>query len=203
MNINPKLLSELIQASVKKALKEQLPILLEAEMSKFKKELLKEQAKVPAKPTVRQESKNAPPAAKKSVQSFSEKYHLSPKPKVKYSGNPMLNEILSSTQPIRDNGYMEMFNDVDYEQSDSSIINVPTTEAGTPLSSAPASVIAAMNRDYSGMFSKEKPVPQPKVQRVQKPTNEGFRNKVMSILESDVSDFDDNYDNYDNDTSVD
>ena len=199
MNINPKLLSELIQASVKKALKEQLPILLEAEMSKFKKELLKEQSKLPAKSAVRQESKNAPPAAKKSVQSFSEKYHLSPKPKVRYSGNPMLNEILTSTQPIKEQSYMGLFDD-DSDSSQTNVVNVPTTEAGTPLSSAPASVIAAMNRDYSGMFSKGKPAPQPKVQQVQKPTNEGFRNKVMSILESDVSDPDDSYDN---DTSVD
>ncbi len=199
MNINPKLLSELIQASVKKALKEQLPILLEAEMSKFKKELLKEQSKLPAKSAVRQESKNAVPATKKSVQSFSEKYHLAPKAKVKYSADPMLNEILASTQPIKEQSYMGLFDD-DSDSSQANVVNVPTTEIGTPMQSAPASVIAAMNRDYSGMFSKEKPVPQPKVQQVQKPTNEGFRNKVMSILESDVSDFDDNYDN---DTSVD
>ena len=94
---------------------------------------------------------------------------------------------------------MGLFDD-DSDISQTNVVNVPTTEIGTPMQSAPASVIAAMNRDYSGMFSKEKSVPQPKVQQVQKPTNEGFRNKVISILESDVSDFDDSYDD---DTSVD
>lgn len=174
MNINPKLLSDLIQASVKKALKEQLPILLEREMNKIKNELLVERRS--PQPTTRTRLDSKKP------NSFSQKYQLSPKKKVKLSNNPTLNEILLQTDPIQsgENPY-----DV-YGALQTDIvappINVPTNDMGLPIHSVPNHVLEAMNRDYSGMFvNKEKPKQQPKAPVQQ--TRELIKDKFISMME--------------------
>lgn len=180
MNINPKLLSELIKVSVKAALKEQLPVLIEREIKKLKNELLHEQSQ---SKTV---SKHTPEVKKSN--SFSQKYQLTPKKKVKLSSNPTLNEILLQTDPIQTsenpyNAYSSLQNDLAMPS-----VNVPTTDAGLPIHTVPNHILEAMNRDYSGMFSgKEKVKQQPKVPAQQ--VKESIRSKFMSVLQDNNDSF--------------
>jgi len=154
MNINPKQLSELIQASVKKALRDQLPVLVESEMRKFKKELLAEQRD---RGQMSRRDTNTPVTTKPPVNRTAPTTRPKVQPKSrlsKYSNDPYLNELLSSTIPITENTYMSMFMDDETENS-SAPVNLPTTEAGNPIQNVPKHVLDVMNRDYSKMFKEQ------------------------------------------------
>lgn len=158
MNISPKQLSELIQLAVKKALKEQLPVLVEAEMRKFKRELLSEKSPITNKRdlNVSAPTQKIKASPRPTPQSFVN--NIPAKKQAKYADDPFLNEILSNTQPLREQSFMNMFADGDssgFDSSKNSIVNVPTTETGQPIQHIPSHVLNAMNKDYSGMFSEQ------------------------------------------------
>lgn len=113
---------------------------------------------------------------------FRKKYQVTSKPKLQYSKNPILNEILANTDPVpkEAGSYLDVFD------NEEDIINVPTDQIGRPLSSAIKSgnkgmnaVIEAMNRDYT-----------PLVQRMDGDSGkvaqkQAFRNQIISRIEND------------------
>lgn len=121
---------------------------------------------------------------------FRKKYQVTPKPKLQYSKNPILNEILANTDPVpkEATSYLDVFD------SDEDIINVPTDQTGRPLSSAIKSgnkgmdaVLAAMNRDYSPLVER-----MDTKQDIQK-SKQDFREQIMSrmnVMEDDEPDED-------------
>lgn len=159
-------LSNLIKLSVKIALKEELQIMkreIISEIRNSSKQVLTEQPK-----------RNG--SLVENQKRFRQNYQSQPRQSNKrLSNDPMLNELLQHTDPVpaEEAGYMGMF------ETEEGEINVPTSESGRPLTSAPTAVIEAMNRDYSGMFAKEEKKVQ--VQPVQAP--QGLRNAIVSRME--------------------
>lgn len=100
------------------------------------------------------------------------------KPKI-FSKNPMLNELLISTDPVppENSGIYQYMEDDD-------LPNLPTTQTGTPITHIPKNskvnaVIEAMNRDYT-----------PLVQRMDEDSGkvaqkQAFRNQIISRIEND------------------
>lgn len=81
---------------------------------------------------------------------FRNEFAISPKPKVKLSSDPFLNQILQSTQPLVES------TEVDYNFD----MNLPTNESGNVMNvdvhnPNVAKVINAMNRDYSGFMTEK------------------------------------------------
>jgi len=168
-----KQLSDIILLSCKKAVRE--------EMKTFKQEILSEMRKSNVEPQ-RQGSTNKLVEQQKT---FRQNYQVQPKrSNGPMSRNPLLNELLSQTQPVPSEGssYLDMY------ESNDEVLNVPTNEQGQPIqnlnSPALASVVEAMNRNYSHLNIK-------KVTNAQDQQN--FRKSVMSKMMSEES-ISENYD---------
>lgn len=101
------------------------------------------------------------------------------KPKI-FSKNPMLNELLMSTDPVppENSGIYQYMEDDD-------LPNLPTTQTGNTITQIPSNskvnaVIEAMNRDYSAL-----------VQRMDEDSGkvaqkQAFRNQIISRIENDL-----------------
>jgi hypothetical protein len=161
-----KQLSDLIKLSVKVAIKE--------ELQQMKQEIIYEMRNGLKQVIPDQPRRNSPLV--ETQRKFRQNYQVQPKqPNKRLSNNPILNELLMHTEPTpkEEVGYMGMF------ETDEGEINVPTSESGRPLTSAPTAVIEAMNRDYSGMFAKEE-----KPRQVQsQPAPNGLRNAIIGRME--------------------
>lgn len=159
-----KQMSELIKLSVKIALKE--------ELQQMKREIISE-IRNGSKQVISEQPKRTGNKLDEIQKSF-RKTHIIEKPRVKqYSQNPLLNELLSSTEPVpaEASSYLDQF------ETEEEIINLPTNDAGRPIN-APKAVIEAMNRDYSAMFKKDE-VRQPKVQA----SNNSLRSQILNRME--------------------
>jgi len=160
-------LSNLIKLSVKSALKE--------ELQQMKREIISE-IRNGSKQVISEAPRRIGNSLVENQKRFRENYQVQPKqPNKRLSNNPILNELLMHTEPTpkEEVGYMGMF------ETDEGEINVPTSESGRPLTSAPTAVIEAMNRDYSGMFAKEE-----KPRQVQsQPAPSGLRNAIIGRME--------------------
>lgn len=178
MNINPKQLSELIQLSVKKALKEMLPVLLEREMKKIKHELLTE-----SKPQQRDRSTYALTQRGDIRTQSTSQVRINKQKSSRFSSDPVLNDVLKNTAPLESTSLRNKFMDL---QGETSNVNLPTTEGGMPIQNVPSSVLEAMNKDYSGMFKNEK---QPKQNISQRPNvNNHTVSSIMPNFESSDGD---------------
>lgn len=121
---------------------------------------------------------------------FRKKYQVTSKPKLQYSKNPILNEILANTDPVpkEAGSYLDVFD------NEEDIINVPTDQIGRPLSSAIKSgnkgmnaVLEAMNRDYTPLVER-----MDTKQDIQK-SKQDFRQQIMNrmdVMEDDEPDED-------------
>lgn len=165
-------LVKLVTLTVKKAIREELQPLKQMilEMKKSNKEIIFEDSKSTKLNQIHRDFRN-----KVNVQTR-------PKKNIRFSSNPMLNELLQNTEmaPKETASYLDVF------ENEDEIINLPTSETGRPVN-APKSVIEAMNRDYSEMFKRDE---------VRKPqskqnTNSDFRNKILSQMEPLNEDFQD------------
>lgn len=65
-----------------------------------------------------------------------------------YSSDPMLNSLLRSTEPLKEErqSYLDQFED------EEDIVNLPTHDDGRVMN-APKAVVEAMNRDYSNVVN--------------------------------------------------
>lgn len=159
-----KQLSDLIKLSVKIALKE--------ELQQMKREIISEIRNSSKQVLTEQPRRNS--SLVENQKKFRQNYQVEQRKPIKISNNPMLNELLMHTEPVpqEEVGYMGMF------ETDEGEINVPTSESGRPITSAPTSVIEAMNRDYSGMFKAEE-----KKQVQSQPAPSGLRNAIIGRME--------------------
>lgn len=123
-----------------------IEVIVRKELKRFKSEIISEisSVKIKGQPIVETRQSTSDPN-KKINERFRQnvKYNSQPSRKQLHS-DPMLNELLMSTQPL-ESSYDDPMMDLD--------INVPTTEGGRPITNIPDSVLKAMNKDYSGMFS--------------------------------------------------
>lgn len=159
--------SDLIKLSVKIALKEELQIM--------KREIISEIRNSSKQVLTEQPRKNGSSSLVENQKKFRQNYQVQkPVNNRRLSKDPMLNELLMHTEPTpqEELGYMGMF------ETDEGEINVPTSETGRPLTSAPTAVIEAMNRDYSGMFKTED-----KKQVQVQPAPNSLRNSIVSRME--------------------
>lgn len=144
-----KQLAKLIILSVRKAVKE--------EMLTFKQQIL-------------QELKRPVSGKKDSLvevqKTFRQNYQVQQPRKANFSKDPLLNELLRSTQPVPADDFMEELE-----------INVPTDESGRPMrglnNPKMNAVLEAMNKDYS---SEIEPIRDNSLQKQQ------FRQSVMSKM---------------------
>jgi len=182
-----KQLSDLIKLSVKIALKEELQVMKREIISEIRSGQNPVIDGMKVSQITKKYNNNDSNSLVENQKRFRENYQ-SPKPNTnrRLANDPMLNEILRSTEPVpqEEQGYMGMFETETGEE-----INVPTTETGRALTSAPKAVIEAMNRDYSGMFKTEEKAQKPQGQG----TNSSLRNAIVSRMES-ISEGTDNYD---------
>lgn len=160
-------LSNLIKLSVKIALKEELQIM--------KREIISE-IRNGSKQSLTEQPRRTGNSLVENQKRFRENYQVQrPKTNRRLANDPMLNELLQHTEPapIEEVGYMGMF------ETEVGEINVPTSESGRPLTSAPNAVLEAMNRDYSGMFKTEE-----KPKQVQnQPAPSSLRNAIVGRME--------------------
>jgi hypothetical protein len=171
--MNARLLAEMIQIAVKKAVRE--------EMQGFKNQIISE---IRSSQNLIIDGRKASQMTKKYVDSnslvenqkrFRQNYQVQPRqPNRRLANDPLLNELLQHTEPVpaEEAGYMGMF------ETEVGEINVPTSESGRPITSAPNAVLEAMNRNYSGMFATEEKKPV----QVQ-PAPNSLRNSIVSRME--------------------
>ena len=153
--MNTRLLAEMIQLAVKKAVRE--------ELKEFKKTILTE---------IRSATSTA---SRINIDSKKISDRQIPKQhKLKFQ-NPLLNEMLNVKPLSRseiesqemDGSYLDVF------KREEAIINIPTTEGGQPIRSIPSKVMEAMNRDYSHLVKKEST------------NKSNLKNSIISRIESD------------------
>jgi len=180
--MNARLLAEMINLAVKKAVRE--------ELKTFKTQIISEIRN--SKPTNQPDQSMRPSQGSNSLvenqKRFRENYQVQPRqPNRRLANDPMLNELLQHTDPVpaEEAGYMGMI------ETEVGEINVPTSESGRPITSAPTAVIEAMNRDYSGMFPKEEKTVRPTNGQV----NSNLRNAIVSRMEG----INEGFDNYEDD----
>lgn len=161
--MNARILAELIQVAVKKAVRE--------ELKSFKTQIINE---------IRNGNSNG---------GFdSEDYYERPQQRSssrkKYTNDSTLNEILNQTRPLdrteRAAGHINNF-----KTKKGEILNVPTDDLGNPMRSVPSHVLEAMNRNYSDQIEVETPRPKPQHQRPvqQQMINPDIRSQVLSYME--------------------
>lgn len=150
-----KQLAKLIILSVKKAVKE--------EMMTFKQQILQE---------IRKPTSGRKDSLVEVQKSFRQNYQV-PQAKKNYSSNPVLNDLLKSTQPVPTDDFIEEL-----------AINVPTDESGRPMrglnNPKMNAILEAMNKDYSNEIKPIKNTDRDKQQ---------FRQSVLNKM-LDVPDYD-------------
>lgn len=148
-----KQLAKLIILSVKKAVKE--------EMATFKQQILQE---------IRKPTSVKKDSLVEVQKTFRQNYQVQQKKPTRFSNDPMLNELLRSTQPVPADDFIEELE-----------INVPTDELGRPIrglnNPKMNAVLEAMNKDYSQEIQ---PIRDNSAQKQQ------FRQSVMSKMFEEV-----------------
>lgn len=123
-------LSKLIQLSVRKVMKE--------EFATMKREILSE---------LHRTASAGNPLKEQQVK-FRQKFQVNQPKRTTYVKDPILNEILKTTQPVQEDP-LDMYEDMVGD------MNVPTNEAGMPITNVNPAIMEAMNKNYSGMFAKQ------------------------------------------------
>lgn len=130
------------------------------ELGAFKKQLLQEGYGQP--PVKRQAVVQKSDRLTEAQKTFRSTYKSAPtNSNRRLSKDPMLNELLMNVAPMPKEGSAEEIAMVEeaYNKMSSTGLNLPTGERGGLMHSGTNvdHVIEAMNRDYSGMFSKKQP----------------------------------------------
>lgn len=137
-------LSQIIESAVKKAVKEEL-----APVKRILVEMAKTKIQVNGKQLIEKLKKPVNGNNLTEIQKqFRKSNPIQQRQVSNYSTDPMLNSLLRSTEPLKEErqSYLDQFED------EEDIVNLPTHDDGRVMN-APKAVVEAMNRDYSELVN--------------------------------------------------